>query len=845
MGRDARGREGRAEDFRAADRVRWENLPMRPRSLRTPAAALGLLACTLAGGGACIDDQPPLTPRAGPTARFRLATDGSPPAVLDVPFPSDVYLRDGRWMNPLPSLPRVVKAGASYASASISKTNGFSRIAESIFYLDDPSAPRTDDDEAGTVDLDPATLPATEADCAGDKSSVYLVDLDEADPAKARVGCRAAFHDDRVTSQTRPMLGVGPGRGLVLPEGRRYAAVLTSRLKDKRGRALGKTPDFDAAIAGDAPGVGRVYADAHAKVKAALAGALAGDRAEIIALAPYTTQKMTEVSFGLREEIEKATYALSWDAKDVAPMSPARFAPKAGGVLPAGFTASLDDWLGVATQKLPDGTDDPDTDLPVRAHDKIAAVGTAVFTAKSWLQKKASYDDFEHMTFAIDAAGKPAPQPDVKIWVTIALPQGPMPPTGFPCVVIQHGLGGSREYLLTMANTFAKKGWAAVAIDSVTFGARAADPSYQVDATTDYGKAPGVAYTGPDGISDTVAGGRNGPFDFFGGLKNIGSLRDQLRQAELDTAQVVKLLRSNPDLSPLKTGADAPKIDPDRIAYVGDSLGGIEGAAAAALEPHVRAWTLNVAGGGIFTEIGGYGPAINAQLSAAGGLNFGFRGDRFDESHVLVSIFQTAIESGDPIAYAGRVVTDPHPLAGAATAPRNVFQVEVLYDELVSNEANEALARAGGWGLLAPNVGANAGVFDAKSTSSRRQPAPLAEIGPAPATGLVDTPKAGVTTVLVQVSPATHGADLVSSRGTRSYGVPFGSKTGGGGPFTRFDSTQQYKVRNPYRELQGSMVGFFESAFAGQAKLVPPVAPRRDTDDDGKLDAEDDNPSRP
>ncbi len=94
-------------------------------------------------------------------------------------------------------------------------------------------------------------------------------------------------------------------------------------------------------------------------------------------------------------------------------------------------------------------------------------------------------------------------------------------------------------------------------------------------------------------------------------------------------------------------------------------------------------------------------------------------------------------------------------------------------------------------------------------------------------------------------SPATHGADLVSSRGTRSYGVPFGSKTGGGGPFTRFDSTQQYKVRNPYRELQASMVGFFETAFAGQAKLVPPPAPRRDTDDDGKPDADDDNPSRP
>lgn len=817
-------------------------------------SALGLVALVAAVVGvgasaACIDEVPPLAPRAGPTARFRLSTDGSVPGVLDVPFPSDVYLVGGRWTNPLPGLPRVVKSGASYASAAISKTNGFSRIAMSTFYLDDPAAPRTDDDEPGTAELDPASLPATEEDCRGDRSSVYLVDLEEPDPQKARIACRGAFHDDRVTSQTRPVLGVGPARGVVLAEGRRYAAVLTSRLKDKRGRALGKTADFDAAAAGDAPGVGRLYADAMTKVRAALGGALASDQSEVIAIAPYTTQKMTETSYALREEIEKNSYALSWDPKDVAPMTPARFAPKSGGALPSGFTASLDDWLGVASQKLPDGTDDPDEDLPVRAHDKIAAIGTAVFSAKSWLQKKASYDDPEHMTFAVDAAGKPAPQPDVKIWVTFSIPQGPVPATGFPVVVVQHGLSGSRDYLLSMANTFAKKGWAAVAIDSVTFGARAEGAEYRADATTDYTKAPGATYIGADGISDTVAGSRNGPFDFFGGLKNIGSLRDQLRQAELDTAQLVKLLRSSPDLSPLKTGADAPKLDPDRIAYVGDSLGGIEGAGAAALEPKVRAWTLNVAGAAIFTELAGYGPAINAQLSAAGGLNFGFRGDRFDESHLLISMFQTAVESGDPIAYASRIVTDPHPLGGAATSSRNVFQISVVYDELVSNEANEALARAGGWPLLTPNIGANAGVYDAKSPRSRRFPAALADVGPAPATGLVDVPKPGTLAVLVQVSPATHGSDLVASTGTRSYGIPFGSKTGGGGPFSRFDGTKQYKVKNPYRELQAAMLGFFESAFAagpGQSpKLLPPPPPVRDTDGDGKTDDVDPDPSHP
>src|SRR5690606_9413412 len=130
--------------------------------------------------------------------------------------------------------------------------------------------------------------------------------------------------------------------------------------------------------------------------------------------------------------------------------------------------------------------------------------------------------------------------------------------------------------LLSLANTLCKMGWVAVAIDSVTFGARAADPKYQVDTSTDYAGAPGATYRGPDGLADAVDGGRNGAFDFFGSLKNILAIRDQLRQAALDTAQLVKVLRAKPDLSPLDTGSGAPAIDPDRIAYVGDSLGGIE-----------------------------------------------------------------------------------------------------------------------------------------------------------------------------------------------------------------------------------------------------------------------------
>jgi hypothetical protein len=148
-------------------------------------------------------------------------------------------------------------------------------------------------------------------------------------------------------------------------------------------------------------------------------------------------------------------------------MGASKFTNKVADALPAGFTASLDEWLGVlpTPQKLPD---DPDDNLPVRAHDKIAAIGTAVFEATNWLQTKPTkYDDVDHATFARDGSGKviPAPEkPTSKIWVTFSIPNAPMPAGGYPAVVVQHGLSGSRAYLLSLANRFASKGWIAVAI---------------------------------------------------------------------------------------------------------------------------------------------------------------------------------------------------------------------------------------------------------------------------------------------------------------------------------------------------------------------------------------------
>jgi dienelactone hydrolase len=792
---------------------------------------------------ACSSDATSSGGSGGPfVARF--AATSAQPNFLDVPFPSDVYLQGGKF-GPIPGMDRVFPQSSDFIVGQLQRTTGWSRIAPAVFALDDTTKPaNTDTGEASGAEIDRASLPADADGCKADGSSVFFVDLEATDPASARLGCRANVDDERQAASGRTLLTIGPARGLLLAEGHRYAAVVTSRVKDTGGHALASTSDFAAAKT-HGGAVGQVYGDAVDKVTSLLGGALAGT--SIVAIAPYTTQKTTQDLYDLRDALEAAPAAtLAWDDATVAPMKAAKFA-NAGAVatLPAGFTASLDDWLGVATKKLPDGTDDPDEDVGVPAHDKIDAVGTAVFTATNYLQKRPNkYDDLDHGTFARDGSGKvvPAPEaPTAKIWVTFAIPTGPMPAGGFPAVIVQHGLSGSRQYLLSLANTFCKKGWIAVAIDSVTFGARASDPKFLVDSATDY-TGKGAKYQGGDGISDLVNGERAGSYDMFGSLKNIRAFGDQLAQASFDTAQLVKLLRSDPDLSPLRTGITTAKIDPDHIAYVGDSLGGIEGATAAAIEPHVVAWTLEVAGGGIVLEAGAHGPIVNSNLAIAGSLNFGLRGAVFGEFHPLVSIGQTLMEQGDPIAFADRIVKKPAPLAGAPTKPRNVFQIEVLYDELVANEADEALAVAAGYGMATPNVGANSGASDKSGKPYPTGGITITQLTPDGA-GFHDTPQPGVTALVAQVSPASHGSDLVRSTGDRQYLIPFNTPEGGFDP-VRID--KPVSVPQPYRALQASMIGFFGDAFADKVPTIsglpPPV---RDLDGDGKPDESDPSPLDP
>ncbi|MGD0528745.1 MAG: hypothetical protein ABSE49_26650 [Polyangiaceae bacterium] len=816
------------------------------------------LLATLAAGVACHSSSSSSgsggTPGATVTARFNTSSNATP-NFLDVPFPSDIYLQNGL-VTTIPGVDAVVTQNSQYVTHELAKMDGFSRIALAMFYIDDTTQPLDANGNTGSALLDATTFPSGEAACVADSSAMFLLDLDATDPTMARVTCRAMLHEDYINPQTRQLAVVGPATGIVLDEAHHYAAVLTNRVKTTDGRTPAASADFEAVVSG-ASTAPAVYTAAYATIAADLASALATDGAQIVAIAPFTTNAMSKALYALRDQVEMAAApALKFDATSMAPMQPAFFAAPVNGTVPTGATASLDAWLGVvaSTAKLPDGSDDPDATLLVRAHDKIGLVGTGVFTAPNYLQhyQGTTYSALDEATFATDANGNILPAPDAptdSIWVSFAIPQTPMPAGGYPTVIYQHGLDGSREDFLDVANPLCNAGWMVAAIDSITFGARAPEPQWQVDEASDFSASPGATYMGPDGFGDADAktGAHNGSFDLFGNLLDLGAVRDQMRQAEIDTTELVKVLRSNPDLSALAWNGTTPAIDPDNVAYLGMSLGSIQGTAAAAIEPHVKNWVLNVAGGGLIEELATHGPVIGLDLTEAAGFNFAFLEASLDEGHPMVNLVQAIVEPGDPLALVGNLVLHPQPLVGQPTQPRNVLQFEVIYDELVPNEADEALARAGGWGIAQPNVGSNANILDFKNLSDNPWRLALPSVAPQSDGSFHDTPQTGITAIVVQESPATHGDNMIASSGQRQYCIPYGNFASGTA-FDILDSDQWFTVKEPYLQTQATLIGFLKDGFAGMVPAVvvdPTAAPIRDLDGDTYTDDIDAQPCNP
>lgn len=250
--------------------------------------------------------------------------------------------------------------------------------------------------------------------------------------------------------------------------------------------------------------------------------------------------------------------------------------------------------------------------------------------------------------------------------VSVWLPgsgQGP-----FPVVVFGHGLAGSRQTGRWLARIAAPLGLAVVAIDAFGHGDHpTATPELPAPTRV-------LNFFGIDMNGITLS-----PF----------AMRDHFRASTWDKLQLVELLKQHPTLA---DGA----LDPERMAYLGVSLGGIMASELLSLTDAFDAAVLIVAGarmGSIVSD----SPTLSLILET-------FRGPHSTEGDVeaAVAMLQTLIEPGDPINYAPHVLRDRFPNTGSRT-PHVLFNA-VIDDDTVVNAANHALARALGTPHLAPVV---------------------------------------------------------------------------------------------------------------------------------------------
>ena len=589
----------------------------------------------------------------------------------------------------------------------------------------------------------------------------FLVDVDPASPER---GSTIAL-DWRWDAERHAAAGAVP-KGVVLREGTRYAAVLTRDVEDADGHALAAMPPL-----AELPARWETTAAAQAEL---------AESHELAGLTVFTTQHARGPLIAARE--------LIGDAAAVAP--PVLEVPDAGLV----FTGmELDALFGVAERDA-GGAEILGWSNPTgMAHDHVAAVVTGTITIARFRRDDTGDDTPTDETFDVDASGTPRLIAVEPIPITFIFPVGSAPDTGWPIAIIGHGLGASRHAMLSFAEPLTRAGFALVAIDLEGFGSRQ-DPDDVSNNSAGFHEAFSGDAALRDGFGDLTGFGTQ--LTFLEDFLNFSATRDSVRQSVLDLGRVVELLRLDPALPAIAAelpGSIDVAIDVRRLAYLGESYGSLVGSVFASVEPHVGLFVLDVLGGGMLDlEIMG-APGIYTLAVPFASAVYNFSG-RLDRWHPAVSSIQSIIDAADPLTWGGRVFDGTLP-------ERHVLGIEVMGDELIPNDATDALSRVMGLHLLEPYSAAPEGLPTIAS----------------PASANVN----GQTAVVVQYSPATHGANWTSLEGQLQF-VP-GFPHEGEDPFPRLQAP--IAVVNPLYETLDQVVQALQTFQTGPPVIVSTHTP--------------------
>lgn len=714
--------------------------------------------------------------------RILMDVGDAAPAYGRVPFPSDA-LRQGPTIGHIDGFEAFVAlpSQAENIAAHLSQVDGFGLRPTVEFFLEGP--------------IDPTTVPDTTRALT---DAAFVL---EVDPETVESGAPIAF-DWRYDADRNVIVGA-PALGVQLREGTRYAAVLTTDIKNEDGMSVFSS--YELGLLGqDPPERWRTSGEAYEELLAfpELERRIAG-------LAVFTTQYASD---GLRKGRNVIANAAAV-APPVLAFDDSQFIFDTQGELDALFGTATRDTAGPRSGEEQWGSDNP-TGI---AHDSVAVVATGRTTIVQFVGGDTETDGPEDETFAFGADGVPAVRATVSVPISVVLPRGTMPASGWPVVIYAHGLGGSRHDMLDLAEPITSQGFALVAIDMWGHGSRYSD----ADVSNNYAK-PG--FTGNPSLTDGFAddSSLSSYTEFFEGFQNFSAIRDAVRQSVLDQSRVAMLIRSNPSLAALGGGH---QFDPARVAYIGEDLGALVGVDLAAIEPSIGMYVLDTAAGGLFDTI----IPNSAKLGDDAILSLESRNrttGTLDRFHPLIGIVQTIFDAADPLTFARHVLRDRLVVENSLVGRRHVVCLEVLNDEVMPNVATEALARAFGLHVLRPNVDPPMGLQQVES----------------PASANVATQ----TAVLVQYGPATHGRNWRARSGTMNY-VP-GYPHEGDQPYPMFATP--ITIAEPLYETHAQLAEILATYFASVNTPMSPrvrstAAPVADFDGDGRPDSSDPDPYDP
>jgi hypothetical protein len=320
-----------------------------------------------------------------------------------------------------------------------------------------------------------------------------------------------------------------------------------------------------------------------------------------------------------------------------------------------------------------------------------------------------------------------------EVYFNLILPAGPEPEGGWPVAIFGHGSGQNKNGILNVAAAMAEHRIATIAINVVGHG---------------FGPLGTIAVSQQGHAAVTLPSGGRG-FDQNGDHRIDSSEgveataprrlihdRDGLRQTVADLMQLVRVIEVGVDVH----GDGTPDLDPSRIYYFGQSLGGDYGTQLIAVEPDVHTAVLNVPVGdqairGLFsptfrasrggwlaertpslinapgvTQIGGVsitGPYFNDNLPLRAGISYPVvweDGTSHDIPSPVINdvpgamaiqdVFENAewaMFPGDSLAYMPHVRKDP--LVGMQ--PKSIIFQFDTGDQNVPNPISSAMLRAG------------------------------------------------------------------------------------------------------------------------------------------------------